>query len=74
MEEVTTADRFMNGSTNITVSFGATTEKDIRDMATSYLMYKIGWLFVQLIFCYNLFCFHESFQTSIQNEKYKGSE
>ena len=54
MEEVTTADRFMNGSTNITVSFGATTEKDIRDIATSYLMYKIGWLLVQFTFLHNL--------------------
>ena len=49
MEEVT-ADIFINSSNNLTVSFGAPEEKDIRDLATSYLMYKIGWLFVKFLF------------------------
>ena len=48
MGEVTTTDRFVNGSTNVAVNFGAPAETDIRDLATSYLMYKIGLWFVQL--------------------------
>ena len=54
MGEVTIADRFVNGSTNVAVNFGAPAETDIRDLATSYLMYKIGWLFVQFTFLHNL--------------------
>ena len=49
MEEVTTEDRgFRNNSNNVTAS----AETDIRDLAASYLMYKIGRPSVKLkLFC-----------------------